>query len=71
MEAAKRLSDGSFMHRSMVADWHLGVRSDWTWVRLPLPIHLEPGVWQLTLTPREYDGRIDRLFLTSDPVAKP
>ena len=50
-------------HRKPIA-WHLGVRSDWTWVRLPVPIRLEEGVWQLTLKPREFGGRIDQLFLT-------
>ena len=69
VEGAKRLPDGSFMHRSVTADWHLGVRPNWTWVRLP--IHLETGLWQLTLKPREYDGQIDQLFLTIDPSTKP
>jgi len=64
VELAKRLPDGSFMCRSMNADWHLGTRADWTWVRLPMPIHLDEGIWQLTLKPREYEGRIDQLFLT-------
>jgi hypothetical protein len=70
-EAAKRLADGSFMHRSVRADWQLGTRADWTWVRLPMPIHLETGVWQFTLKPREYEGRIDQLFMTVDPAGKP
>jgi hypothetical protein len=64
VETAKRLPDGSFTQRSMNVDWHLGVRPNWTWVRLPVPIRLEEGVWQLTLKPREFEGRIDRLFLT-------
>jgi hypothetical protein len=71
VEAAKCLPDGSFMRRSMNVDWHLGTRADWTWVRLPVPIRLEEGVWQLTLKPREYEGRIDKLFLTGDPEGKP
>ena len=70
-ESAKQLPDGSFMHRSMSADWNLGVRADWTWVRLPIPICLEKGIWQLTLKPREYEGRIDQLFLTIDPATCP
>jgi hypothetical protein len=71
VETAKRLPDGSFMHRSMNADWHLGTRANWTWVRLPVPIRLEKGVWQLTLKPREYEGRIEQLFLTSEPAKEP
>ena len=71
VETAKRLTDGSFMHRSMNVDWHLGVRPNWTWVRLPHPVRLEEGVWQLTLKPREYEGRIDQLFLTTEPAGKP
>ncbi|MDR0327270.1 MAG: hypothetical protein LBI05_03130, partial [Planctomycetaceae bacterium] len=65
VETAKQLPDGSFMRRSMNADWHLGTRADWTWVRLEVPIRLEKGIWQLTLKPREYEGRIDQLFLTN------
>jgi len=71
VETAKRLPDGSFMRRSMNVDWNLGVRAHWTWVCLPVPIRLEKGVWQLTLKPREYEGRIDRLFLSVDPAVKP
>ena|GEM_PF-1159653 len=71
VEAAKQLPDGSFMRRTANTDWHLGVRTHWTWVRLPVPIHLEEGVWQLTLRPREYEGRIDKLFLTLNPAAVP
>jgi len=71
VEAAKRLPDGSFMRRSLNVDWHLGVRENWTWVRLPVPIHLESGVWQLTLRPREYEGRIEQLFLTLDSSEQP
>ena len=71
VEAAQRLPDGSFMRRLVNADWHLGVCSDWTWVRLPMPIRLESGVWRLTLKPREYEGRIDQLFLTIDPAGQP
>ena len=71
VEAAKRLPDGSFMRRFVNIDWHLGVHADWTWTRLSTPIHLEKGIWQLTLRPREYEGRIDQLFLTNDPAGKP
>ena len=75
VETAKRLPDGAFMRREpgtvSPVDWHLGTRPAWTWVRLPVPIRLEQGVWQLTLKPREYEGRIDRLFLTSDSAKKP
>jgi hypothetical protein len=71
MEAAQRLPDGTFTCQPPAAAWPLGVRANWTWVRLPLPLHLEPGVWQLTLKPREYDGRIDQLFLTIEPAVKP
>ena len=63
VELSKRLPDGSFMRRSFQSDWHLGVREHWTWVRLPTAIFLDAGIWQLTLKPREYEGRIDRLFL--------
>ena len=68
VETAQRLPDGSFMRRSVNADWHLGTHENWTWVRLPFPIRLEKGIWQLTLKPREDEGRIDQLFLTSDPL---
>jgi hypothetical protein len=71
VEAAPRLADGTFMRRSMNVDWHLGTRAEWTWVRLPVPIHLKKGIWQLTLKPREYEGQIDHLFLTDDPAGKP
>ena len=71
VETAKWLSDESSMQRSVNTDWHLGVRADWTWVRLPIPIHLEKGVWELTLKPREFEGRIDQLFLTIDPAKQP
>ena len=71
VEAATRLPDGSFMRRSVNIDWHLGVHADWIWTRLPTPIHLTEGVWQLTLRPREYEGRIKQLFLTLDPSGKP
>jgi len=71
VEAAERLPDNSYMHRSVNVDWHLGTRETWTWVRLPSPIRLEKGIWQLTLKPREYEGRIDQLFLTSDVGGKP
>ena len=67
VETARRLPDDSFMRRSVHVDWHLGTRENWTWVRLPTPIRLEKGIWQLTLKPREYEGRIDQLILTSDP----
>jgi hypothetical protein len=69
VETAKRLPDNSYMCRSVNVDWHLGTRENWTWVRLPTPIRLEKGIWQLTLKPREYEGKIDQLFLTSDPHA--
>jgi hypothetical protein len=68
VETASRLPDNSFMRRSVNIDWHLGTHENWTWVRLPLPIRLEKGIWQLTLKPREYEGRIDQLFLTNDPL---
>jgi len=71
VETAKRLPDNSFMRRSVNLAWHLGTREDWTWVRLPIPIRLEKGIWQLTLKPREYEGKIDQLFLTSDPHVIP
>jgi len=79
VETAQQLSDGSFTRRSAnrepgtvsPVDWHLGVHANWTWVRLPTPIRLEKGVWQLTLKPREYEGRIDQLFLTIDPATRP
>jgi hypothetical protein len=71
VETAKRLPDHSFMRRTMNVAWHLGVHENWTWVRLPAPLHLEKGRWQLTLKPREQDGRIDQLFLTTDPAIKP
>jgi len=67
VEAAKRLPDGSFMRRSFRIDWHLGVHTDWGWTHLPTPIPLEAGIWQLTLRPREYEGRIDTLFLKRVP----
>ncbi|MCL2005835.1 MAG: hypothetical protein FWG73_06685 [Planctomycetaceae bacterium] len=70
VEFAERLPDGSFMRRSFQADWHLGVRTDWTWVRLPESIFLSEGIWQLTLKPREYDGRIDRLRLLPESVIR-
>jgi len=68
VETAKQLPDGSFMRRSLLTDWHLGVRDDWTWVRLPVPIRFTEGIWQLTLRPREYEGRIDTLFMALDPA---
>jgi len=71
VETAKKLPDGSLMQRSMHTDWQLGVRANWTWVRLSMPIRLEEGIWQLTLKPREYEGRIDQLFLTVDPAKRP
>ena len=71
VETARQLPDGSFMRRSMNIDWHLGTRANWTWVRLPMPIRLEEGVWQLTLKPREFEGRIDQLFLTLDSTVEP
>jgi hypothetical protein len=69
VETAKQLPDDSFMRRSMSLDWQLGTRTEWTWVRVPIPICLEKGVWQLTLKPRELEGRIDRLFLTTNSSA--
>ena len=66
VEAAKRLPDASFMRRSMNVDWHLGTHANWTWVRLPMSMRLDKGIWQLTLKPREYEGRIDQLFLTAN-----
>ena len=71
VETARQLPDSSFMRRSFQANWQLGTRTIWTWVRLPMPILLEEGVWQLTLKPREYDGQIDQFFLTSDPGKLP
>ncbi|MDR0521156.1 MAG: hypothetical protein LBH00_04805 [Planctomycetaceae bacterium] len=63
--ADKRLPDGSFDCRRAVTDWALGTRRQWTWVKLPVPLRLEKGVWRFTLSPREPDGIIDRLYLTT------
>ena len=59
-------------------DWHLGQGPTWRWIPLKLnneravaPLELTPGPWRLTLRPREMDGRVDKLVLTTDPAAIP
>ncbi|MCL2744310.1 MAG: hypothetical protein FWE67_10700 [Planctomycetaceae bacterium] len=62
-----------------LGDWHIGSGKDWRWVsfkigpsaKAALPLHLQKGQWQLFLRPREINGRVDKLFLTKDPKAKP
>ena len=58
--------------------WHIGSGKTWRWIPLRLdnqrpdvPLQLEPGTWRLTLRPREYEGKVDRFFLTTDPNKKP
>ncbi|MDR1964568.1 MAG: hypothetical protein LBQ50_12375 [Planctomycetaceae bacterium] len=53
--------------------WHIGSGSEWHWAQLKLenekpvvPMKLEPGIWRLTIRPREPDGLVDRFFLTTD-----
>ena len=59
-------------------DWHLGQGPTWRWIPLTLnaerpvvPLELTPGPWRLTLRPREMDGCVDQLILSTDPNFKP
>jgi hypothetical protein len=58
--------------------WHTGRDEDWRWRRIkrrghenPAQFNLPKGRVQLQLRGRENGTRIDRLFITSDPSAKP
>jgi hypothetical protein len=58
--------------------WHLGNGPQWRWVPVKfdnrdpiIPMQMDPGTWRLTLRPREYEGKVDRFFLTTDPNKKP
>ena len=62
----------------VVGDWHLGQGPTWRWIPLRLnnerpivPLELTPGQWRLILRPRETDGCVDKLILTTDPAAIP
>lgn len=58
--------------------WHLGTHTEWTWVpfvaagsRKPAPIPLPGGAVRLELRAREDGTKVDRIYLTLDPDAKP
>ncbi len=57
--------------------WALGVRPSWTWVPLNgdngklLPLLLPPGLSTLDIRVREAGAKLDRVFLTTDPAARP
>ena len=59
-------------------DWHLSSGSGWHWCQMRLahskgatPLPLPAGACTLELSPRELDSRFDRIFLTTDPDARP
>jgi hypothetical protein len=58
--------------------WHVQVKPQWNWQcvgleksKTPAPLELPAGIIHLQFTPRENGTKIDRLFLTADPQAKP
>jgi hypothetical protein len=53
--------------------WPVGVHRDWAWVRFEpeQPLELGAGEMVLQLGVREAGTRMDKLFLTPDPNAKP
>ena len=58
--------------------WHLRAGKTWNWQPLALdkarqaqPLDLPAGLCLIQLRPREAGARIDRLWLTADPQAKP
>jgi hypothetical protein len=64
--------------RTSGSAWNLRDDPQWTWQKMcldksktPTPLELSAGVCQLQLRVREAGTKIDRLFLTSDPKAKP
>lgn len=74
----KQVHDGLQLSDETGGAWHIGSGQDWRWVPLKLenekpivPLKLEPGIWRITLRPREPDGLVDRFFFTTDPNAKP
>jgi len=61
-----------------LAAWHTGVHKTWAWTpmhlnrgRRPTRLTLPAGILHLELRTREDGTKIDRLFITDDPSARP
>ena len=53
-------------------DWHVGqTKGHWSWVRFPVELKLPSGSAVLNVHVREDGAKLDRLFLTSDPLQEP
>ena len=70
---------GTTGDRELVAGpWHLPRSEDWRWSRVaiaggrePAALELPAGEVRLTITPRETGTRLDAIWLTTDPRARP